>query len=155
MDIESRRTSLQATAKRYEAAGFSFPDDDTRHRAKVGIRLNISEHVPDNDTRRRLLGWIWVGKKCQLSTTELTDAQVRAIKDWLQILPTGIGGQFTISEIAAGELRQMAEMVNYAPGQLALPAELVQEAIDMGGQVTKIDDKEANDKAKSGYFQFE
>jgi hypothetical protein len=154
MDIEVRRSSLLSTAKRYSDAGFSFPDDDTRHRAKVGIRLNISEYVTDNDTRRRLLGWLWVGRKCELSTTDLTDAQVKAIKDWLCILPTGAGGQFTISEIAAGELRQMAEMINYAPGQLALPP-LVQEAIAMGGQVKMIDDKGQDDKAQSDYFQFE
>jgi hypothetical protein len=141
MKPDERRASLRIRLQRFIAQNFTY-DEDRRKRAIVSVRLSMGDYVKDDFTRRKILGWLFIGQGHSLSTSNLTDAQLETLKVWLQILPAGGSGEWTISEIAIGELRQMAALVDGKLDNPTLPeidpepyGPMVQEAVNQGGQV--------------------
>lgn len=136
MDIQQRRNNLRVTS-----AGANFASPAERNKAIFVVRAAMKSFVSDDDTRRKILGFIF-GTGEPLSTGKLSDGQILALKRWLKALPDLMDGAWTISGEASGELRQFAEYVNYGP--------IVQAAIDLGGEV-----ESGNEERKAYYFQFE
>lgn len=134
MNIQDRRADLQKRSSVYHNAEFHYPDLQAWHKAMTSIRLSMGDYIKDDKVRRLVLGWLFVKEGVELSTANLTHGQVETLRKWLVILPTG-DGTWSISEQAAGELKQMAAL--FQKGD-------------------KTDGKEAVHPAQSsGYFHFE
>lgn len=174
MDITARRDLLREKTRVFKASGFVFGDDEIRNKARVAVRLSMADYIPDNNTRRRVLGWIFLGPNTELSSSNLTDPMLHALKIWLQILPTGGPDGWTVSEIAASEMRHMAALVDGKLDNPALPGlepgGVVQEALAMGGRLPEAegpqpasgvapgaspDGEERNAKIETPYYQFD
>lgn len=109
MNITDRRADLLKRAETYRANNFRYADMQQWHKAMTSVRLSMGDYIKDDRVRRLVLGWLFVKEGVELSTANLTHGQVEALRKWLVILPTG-DGSWSISEQAAGELKQMAAL---------------------------------------------
>lgn len=117
-----------------------------RSKAIQSVRLSMKDYVQDDDLRRQVLGWLFLDSGECLSSSKLTDGQLDALKHWLKVLPSGNG--WSISQEAAGELRQMAAHLSEKPEH----GPVIRKAIKMGGMVNGDDGSEPK---KREYYQFE
>lgn len=143
MNITDRRADLQKRAAGFHNADFQYPDIQAHNKALTAVRLSMGDYIPDNRVRRLVLGWLFVQEGIEISTANLTQGQLETLRKWLVILPNG-DGTFSISQLAAKELREMAEL--FEP-------ELVKEARKMGGEVDAAVQVHPTQPAR--YFTFE
>ena len=139
MNIDERRKELRVRMASLGNNWGGYSDKEMRRNAQTSVRLSMGDLIQDDFTRRKVLGWLW-GNGKELSTSHLTDVQLRVMKEWLKILPGAVEGEWTISLEATGELRQMAALVdgkldNPVLPMIDEPGPMVQEAIKLGGQL--------------------
>jgi len=146
MNIDARRQDLLKRAKTFHEAEFHYQTPQERTRALTSVRLSMGDYIKDDRTRRLVLGWIFIRPGIELSTANLTDGQLEALRKWLAILPVG-DGSWSISEIASGELKLIARECEMGMQPI------VKEAIKLGGTVKHARQVEKN--KPTDYFEFD
>lgn len=169
MNLKDRQLFLSAWVSKMQEQNFSYGKPEDRQRAITAVRLAMATVIPDDETRRRVLGLLFINEKDRpYSTKLLTDCQLHALRGWLKSLPAP-NGEWTISEEADGELRQFAEIVS--PSQMAIAitgtvegkpilGPVTQAAVALGGQVKTAKaplpvEVRKDEPKKENYFEFE
>lgn len=143
MNITDRRADLQKRAASYHNAEFRYADQQQWHKAMTSVRLSMGDYIKSDKVRRLVLGWLFIQDGIELSTANLTQGQLEALRKWLQIFPMG-PDIWTVSDIAKQELKEMA--AQFEPS-------IVKEAEKLGGKINE--PKQVHAAKPASYFTFE